>query len=90
MIRADETMKARERRAPSYQVIVGGEMGPAVLAFCAGQLACQKTSGAFRLRVGGDDGIADLAAMLQAAGLVIVSIRQVTPWEIAVPAVVPV
>ena len=86
MIRAEETMKARERSVPSYQVIVGGEMAPAVRAFCAGPLACQKTSGAFRLRVGGDQGIADLAAMLQASGLVILSIRQLTPWEVAVPA----
>ncbi|MEI8412260.1 MULTISPECIES: hypothetical protein [unclassified Kribbella] len=79
-------MNPHERGDPSYQVVVQGELRPPLLAFCAGPLAHHKTSGAFRLRVVGDQGIADLAAMLQAADLVILSIRQVTPWEVAVSA----
>lgn len=79
----------RERCRPSYQVVVQGELRPAVLAFCAGPRADHKTSGAFRIRVREDQGIADLAAMLQAAGLTILSIRQVTPAEVAVPATLP-
>ncbi|MFI7061285.1 hypothetical protein ACIBL3_09900 [Kribbella sp. NPDC050124] len=76
----------RERCRPSYQVVVQGELKPALLAFCAGPLADHQTSGAFRMRVREDQGIADLVAMLQAAGLLILSIRQVTPAELAIPA----
>ena len=72
-------MRTNERHDPSYQVVVQGELRPAVLAFCAGPPAHHETSGVFRLRVRDDQGIADLAAMLQAAGLMILSIRQVTP-----------
>ncbi|NIK59282.1 hypothetical protein [Kribbella shirazensis] len=82
-------MNPHERGDPSYQVVVQGELRPPILAFCAGPLAHHETSGAFRLRVVGDEGIADLAAMLQAAGLMILSIRQVTPWEVAVSAGLP-
>ncbi|MGW1339525.1 hypothetical protein ACWCOV_00620 [Kribbella sp. NPDC002412] len=76
----------REPCRPSYQVVVQGELRPAVLAFCAGPRADHKTAGAFRVRVHDDQGIADLAAMLQAAGLTILSIRQVTPTDAADPA----
>ncbi|MEV0288018.1 MULTISPECIES: hypothetical protein [unclassified Kribbella] len=79
----------RERFRPSYQVVVQGELRPAVLAFCAGPQADHKTSGTFRIRVREDQGIADLAAMLQAAGLTILSIRQVTPAEVRAPATLP-
>jgi hypothetical protein len=79
-------MTIRERRDPSYQVVVEGVLKPAVLAFCAGPQAHHKTSEVFRLQVGADQGIAHLAAMLQAADLMILSIRQVTPAEVAVSA----
>ena len=72
-------MNGREHRGGSYQVAVQGVLRPAVLAFCAGPLADHETSGVFRLRVPEDQGIADLAAMLQAAGVEILSIRQITP-----------
>jgi len=75
----------RERCRPSYQVVVQGELRPAVLAFCAGPRADHQTSGTFRIRIREDQGIADLVAMLQAAGLMILSIRQVNPAEVAVP-----
>jgi hypothetical protein len=78
MIRAGETMNAGEHRHPSYQVVVQGELRSAVLAFCAGPAARCTTSGTFRLRVHDDRGIADLVAMLGAAGLTILSIRQLT------------
>ena len=78
-------MPTREHREPSYQVVVQGELRPAVLAFCAGPLAEHKTSGVFRMRVPESQGIADLAAMLQTAGLMILSIRQVTPDAVVVP-----
>jgi hypothetical protein len=79
-------MKPREGRGASYQVTVRGELRPAVLAFCAGPQADHETSGVFRLQVHDDQGIADLAAMLQAAGLTILGIRQVTPSEAGSPA----
>ncbi|MFG1622642.1 hypothetical protein [Kribbella sp. NPDC049227] len=75
-------MNASEHCAPSYQVVVLGELKPAVLAFCAGPQAQHATSGAFRLQVRDGQGIADLVAMLQNAGLVILSIRQVTSPDV--------
>jgi hypothetical protein len=71
-------MSASERQA-SYQVVVLGELRPAVLAFCVQPPTHIKTSGVCRLRVREDQGIAELAAMLQAAGLMILSIRQLSP-----------
>ncbi|MFI6830054.1 hypothetical protein ACIBG5_23365 [Kribbella sp. NPDC050241] len=71
-------MTAPEFR-PSYQVAVQGELKPAVLVFCAGRQAHHQTSGVFRLRVNDEQGIADLVAMLETAGLTILSIRQVSP-----------
>ncbi|TCC07797.1 hypothetical protein [Kribbella soli] len=68
-----------EQREPSYQVVVQGELMPAVLAFCADSPACHQMSGVFRVRVRDDQGIAGLVARLQAGGLMILSIRQVTP-----------
>jgi hypothetical protein len=65
----------------SYQVIVLGELRPAVLAFCARPPMHISTSGVLQLRVREGQGIAELAAMLQAAGLMIQSIRQLTPPE---------
>jgi len=47
-----------------------------VLAFCA-LPAHYELSGVFQLRVGDGDGIEDLAATLQKAGLMILSIRRV-------------
>ncbi|MGW7680723.1 hypothetical protein ACWGID_08300 [Kribbella sp. NPDC054772] len=82
-------MKPRECRGPSYQVVVQGDLRPAVLAFCAGPFAEHETFGAIRLRVREGQGIADLVAMLQSAGLMILSIRQLTPADAAAPAVLP-
>lgn len=79
-------MKVRERREPSYQVVVEGELRPPVLAFCAGPLAHHQTTGAFRLRISDDQGIADLVAMLEAAGLMILSVRQLTSPNVVVSA----
>jgi hypothetical protein len=75
-----------ECRDPSYQVVVQGELRPAVLAFCAGPLAHHTTSGGCRLRIRDDQGIADLVAMLEAAGVLILSVRQVTPPNVVVAA----
>lgn len=82
-------MKPAERHEPSYEVVVQGELRPAVLAFCAGPPACHQMSGVFRVRVRDDQGIAGLVATLQAAGLMILSIRQVTPADGLVAANVP-
>ncbi|TDW77232.1 hypothetical protein [Kribbella pratensis] len=76
-------MAAHERRGPSYQVAVQGELRPPVLVFCAGPRAHHQTSGVFRLQVHDEQGIADLVAMLQTAGMMILSIRQVTPAVVA-------
>jgi hypothetical protein len=46
-------------------------------------------SGVFRVRVRDDQGIAGLVAMLQAAGLIVLSIRQVTPADGLVSTSVP-
>ena len=70
----------------SYQVAVQGELRPPVLVFCAGPLAHHRTSGVFRMQVHDGQGIADLVAMLQTAGMMILSIRQVTPPRAAASA----
>jgi hypothetical protein len=82
-------MAAHECRGSSYQVAVQGELKPPVLIFCAGPLAHHKTSGVFRLQVHDEQGIADLVAMLQTAGLMILSIRQLTPHPVAASASLP-
>jgi hypothetical protein len=74
-------MSASEVHQASYQVIVLGELKPAVLAFCIRPPTHTETSGVCRLRVREGQGIAELAAMLQAAGLRILSIRQLSPDE---------
>jgi hypothetical protein len=74
-------MSASEDHGATYQVVVLGELKPAVLAFCVRPPALIKTTGVFRLRVREDQGIAELAAMLQAAGVMILSIRQLSPDE---------
>lgn len=79
-------MTTREGRGASYQVTIRGELKPAVLTFCAGPQADHETSGVFRLQVHDDQGIADLVAMLQAAGLTILGIRQVTQSDATSPA----
>ncbi|HEY9334250.1 MAG TPA: hypothetical protein VIQ79_07515 [Kribbella sp.] len=76
-------MTSREHHGPSYQVVLQGNVRPATLAFCAGPQAGHRTAGAFRLRVRDDQGIADLVARLEGAGMVILSIRQLTPAEVA-------
>jgi hypothetical protein len=80
-------MRPVERHNSSYQIVVLGELGPAFLAFC-GPLRARdsQTSSVFQLRAHDGQGIADIAAMLQAAGLMILSIRQVTvreTWAVA-------
>jgi hypothetical protein len=79
-------MKISESHGSSYQVVVLGELGPAILAFCAHPPAHNETSGVFQLRVRDGEGIADLVARLEAAGLMILSIRQVTQDEVWAPA----
>lgn len=74
-------MSASECHNSSYQVVVLGELRPAVLAFCARPPTHNETSHVFQLRVGDGQGIAELAATLEAAGLMILSIRQVTQRE---------
>jgi hypothetical protein len=74
-------MRANEPTRSSYQVVVLGELRPAVLAFCVRPPTRNQTSGVFRLRVGEGQGIAELAAMLQAAGLMVLSIRQMSERE---------
>jgi hypothetical protein len=70
-----------ERPHWSYQVVVLGELGPAFLALCGPLRADSQTSSVFQVRAPDGQGIADLAAMLQAAGLMILSIRQVSGRE---------
>ncbi|MFI5694765.1 hypothetical protein ACIA58_23120 [Kribbella sp. NPDC051586] len=79
-------MAAHECRGVSYQVAVQGELRPPVLVFCAGPLAHHRTSGVFRLQVHDEQGIADLVAMLQTAGMMILSIRQVTRPDVTAAA----
>lgn len=74
-------MRTSEVHKSSYEVVVLGELGPAVLAFCARPPTHSETSRAFQLRLHDGQSIADLAAMLQAADLVILSIRLVSPRE---------
>lgn len=74
-------MSAGEAHQSTYQIVVLGELRPAVLAFCA-QAPTHKTSDVFQLRVSEGEGIADLAATLQAAGLMILSIRLVPQKEV--------
>jgi len=74
-------MRVGEDLRSSYQVVVRGELLPAILAFCAQPPAHSETSGVFRLRVRDGQGIADIVATLEAAGLMILSIRQVTQRE---------
>jgi len=75
-------MRVSERHDSSYQVTVAGELKPAVLAFCLRHPAHDLTCGVFQLRVRDDQSIADIAAMMQAANLMILSIRQVTQREV--------
>ena len=75
-------MRATECRRSSYQVVVLGELATAFLADCSPVLAGDsQTSSVFQLRAPAGQGIADLAPVLQAAGLIILSIRQVTARE---------
>jgi hypothetical protein len=74
-------MRVSECRSSSYEVVVLGELGAPVLAFCTRPPTHNETSGVFQLRVGGGQGIADVAATLQAAGLKILSIRRVSERE---------
>lgn len=78
-------MTPPEHHGPSYEVVLQGALRPATLAFCAGPLADHRTAGAFRLRVHDDQGIADLVERLQGAGMVILSIRQLTPPAVPAP-----
>ncbi|TCO20436.1 hypothetical protein EV652_112182 [Kribbella steppae] len=81
-------MRTTEHHDSSYQVVVAGELKPAVLAFCLRHPAQDLTCGVFQVRVREDQDIADIAAMVQAANLMILSIRKVTQRE-ARPGVVP-
>ncbi|MFG1813648.1 hypothetical protein ACGFIF_07795 [Kribbella sp. NPDC049174] len=81
-------MRATECHDSSYQVVVAGELQPAVLAFCVRQPAQDLTCQVFQLRVDDDQGIADVAATVQAANLMILSIRRVAQretWPLARP-----
>jgi hypothetical protein len=79
-------MRTNEGCRSSYQVVVVGELGPAVLAFCARPPTHSETSRAFQVRLRDGQGIAEVAAMLQTAGLIIVSIRLVSQRETWAPA----
>ena len=75
-------MRPIKRHNSSYQVVVPGELAPAFLAFCAPVRAGDsQTSSVFQLSAHDGQGIADIAAMLQAAGVMILSIRQVSVRE---------
>jgi hypothetical protein len=74
-------MRVSEGHQTSYQVVVLGELKPAVLAFCGGTPTHNEASGVFRLRLREGQGIAEVAAMLQAAGVMILSIRLVSQRE---------
>ena len=65
----------------SYQVVVLGELAPAFLTFCVPLPAHNATSGVFHVQARDGQDIADLVAMLQAAGLTILSIRELTGRE---------
>lgn len=74
-------MTTVEHYDSSYQVVVLGEFAPTFLAFCAPLPAHNATSGVFRVQAREGQDIADLVAMLQAAGLTILSIRELTGRE---------
>ncbi|MGZ4775491.1 MAG: hypothetical protein ACXVYW_09345 [Oryzihumus sp.] len=62
----------------SYEVVVPGELGPAFLAaFLHWGVAAVRTSSVFLLPVPQGQGVPDVAAMLQARGLLILGIRRV-------------
>jgi len=82
-------MRTSEGCRSSYQVVVLGELGPAVLAFCVRPPAYDETSGVFQVRLHDGQGIADLVALLQAVGLSILSIREVSPRETWTAASIP-
>lgn len=64
--------------AVSYQVTLPGQFGPAFLAtFAAMGVGHAATSSVFLLPERAGQGLADIAAMLQARGLVILGIRRV-------------
>jgi len=64
--------------AGSYQVTLPGQFGPAFLAtFAAMGVGHAATSSVFLLPERAGQGLADIAAMLQARGLVILGIRRV-------------
>jgi hypothetical protein len=74
-------MTTVEHHNSSYQVVVLGELAPAVLAFCARLPAHNETSGVFRVQAGDGQDIEDRVAMMQGAGLTILSIRELTGRE---------
>lgn len=68
--------------AVSYQVTLPGQFGPAFLAtFAAMGVGHAATSSVFLLPERAGQGLADIAAMLQARGLVILGIRRVVEAE---------
>ena len=70
----------------SYQVTLAGSLGPTFLATCAALgVGHAATSSAFLLRLDDDKGVPDIAAMLQARGLVILDIRRVSGPAITHP-----
>jgi hypothetical protein len=74
-------MTTVEHHNSSYQVVVLGELAPAVLAFCSRLPANNETSGVFQVQAGDEQDIEDLVAMVEAAGLTILGIRELTGRE---------
>ena len=71
-------MSRRLSRGGSYQIAVPGRFPPAYLrAFAAHGVEHVTVSSVFMVTSGDDEGVADIAAMLQAHGLTILSIRAV-------------
>ena len=63
----------------SYEVALRGELGPALLAwFSSLGVGHAATSSVFLVTVHAGQGLCDVAAMLQARGLEILDIRQVS------------
>lgn len=71
-------MSRRRYRGGSYQVVVPGRFPPAYRsAFAACGVDHVAVSSVFMVTSGDEEGVADIAAMLRARGLTILSIRAV-------------
>lgn len=79
----DMTMPPSVGTRSTYQVTVTNVLGAALRAeFACSRVATIAASTVMQLRVPSDQGPADIARMLSAKGLVILSVRRVHDWRV--------